>query len=422
MGGSLIERIREDAIRINQDDDMKDIIEAVGDSKIVLLGEATHGTSEFYTMRAAISKQLIEQKGFNLVAVEGDWPSCYEVNRYVKGYTKHRSSKEALSQFQRWPSWMWANEEIADFIQWIQNFNQKEQGLKKVGFYGLDVYSLWESLDEILKYLERTNSADLERAKEAIACFEAYRRDGQSYGVSASFFAEDGCEDEVVELLKALRLERHNTVDDPQEEALSAEMNALVGVNAEKYYRAMVRGGPESWNIRDHHMVHTLNSLIEYYGEDTKVIVWEHNTHIGDARATDMAQDGMVNVGQLVREQYGMNQVFAIGFGTYQGTVIAGSEWGSPMKRMQIPEAMPGSWEDAMHQASPNDQWLNFRGKEERYADIVGHRAIGVVYHARFEQSGNYVPSMMSARYDGFIHLDQTKALQPLIIEPVLAL
>jgi erythromycin esterase len=415
----LIQSIQEDAVRLAKPSDLDAVIDAIGDRKLVLLGEATHGTSEFYTMRAEISKQLIERKGFNLVAVEGDWPACYEINRYVKGYTKHQSSSEVLAKFERWPRWMWANQEIADFTSWLHSYNQEYQA--NAGFYGLDVYSLWDSLDEILKYLEQINSPDLKRAREAISCFDAYRRDGQSYGVSASFFSEDGCEAEVIELLKSLQLEKHHKLNDPEEQELSAEMNALVAVNAERYYRAMVRGGPESWNIRDHHMMQTLNSLLNYHGPNTKVIVWEHNTHIGDARATDMALEGMVNIGQLIREQFGLEQVYAIGFGTYQGTVIAGSEWGSPMKRMEVPPAQPGSWEDAMHQASAYNQWLSFRGKEERYSEAIGHRAIGVVYHPKYERAGNYVPSVMAARYDGFIHIDQSNALEPLAMIPTLS-
>ncbi len=420
MTDLLVSYIQEDAIKLEQEQDLDTIVEAVGDAQIVLLGEATHGTSEFYSMRAALSKRLIEQKQFKIVAVEGDWPSCYAINRYVKGYDKESSPFRALESFERWPNWMWANVEIAELIQWMRQANQARHADEALGFYGLDVYSLWESLDEILNYVKSTDSKQLEQAKRAMACFEAYRRDGQTYGVSASFFSEDGCESEVVELLQSLRKRKYQGLNDPQEQGLNAEMNALVAVNAEKYYRAMVRGGPESWNIRDLHMVDTLNRLLDYHGKDSKVIIWEHNTHIGDARATDMALEGMLNVGQLVREQWGPQKVFAVGFGTYQGTVLAGKEWGAVPERMDIPPAQPGSWEAVMHQAYAGNQWIFFRGKERRYAESIGHRAIGVVYHPEYERLGNYVPSVMSARYDGFVHIDTTHALKPLL-EPVMA-
>lgn len=301
------------------------------------------------------------------------------------------------SDFRRWPTWMWSNEETAKLAEWLKEYNANLADDKKVGFYGLDMYSLWESMEEVIRYLEQAGLQDeLEIAKEAFACFEPHARDAQSYGMSAAFFSED-CEAEVVKLLNEMQAAR-KSYDGDREASLSAELNALVAVNGEKYYRSMVRGGPESWNIRDEHMVEALNKLMAFHGPKAKAIVWEHNTHIGDARATDMAEDGMINVGQLVREQHEPSEVYAIGFSTHRGTVMAGREWGSAMEVMDVPSAMKNSWEDLMHQAGEYDQIVLFRDSHPLFEKIVGHRAIGVIYHPKHER-GNYVPTVMPKRY-----------------------
>lgn len=409
----VVEEIQKREIRLESAKDLDAIIQAIGNVDYVLLGEASHGTSEFYTLRMELSKRLIEEKGFSFIAVEGDWPSCYTLNRYVKNEEGASSGgREALYDFNRWPSWMWANREIIELAEWMRGYNEEQRNIRdKVGFYGLDVYSLWESMDAVLKHLKETGSPELKSAKRAFSCFDPYSRDGQSYGVSAAFLSES-CEEEVVQLLHELQAKRKRA-DGGSEAALSDEINTLVAVNAEKYYRTMVRGGNESWNVRDRHMVETLKRLMQFHGTGAKAIVWEHNTHIGDARATDMADDGMINVGQLVREQQGCKQVFAVGFGTHRGTVIAAAEWGGVVETMQVPEAMSGSWEDLLHRAGAYDKMLLFKGKSELFMDTFGHRAIGVVYHPQYEQ-GNYVPSQMAFRYDAFIYVDETKALEPL--------
>ncbi|MBP1989687.1 erythromycin esterase family protein [Paenibacillus eucommiae] len=413
----IVDRIRTDAVSFNSMEDLDVIMEAIGDAKIVLLGEASHGTSEFYTMRAELSKRLILQKGFDFIAVEGDWPSCNSVNQYIKGASGAAESAElALSDFNRWPTWMWANREVADFVNWLRTANQTFTKEKQIGFYGLDMYSLWESMEHIIAYLEKTGSSQLEHAKKAFECFEPFNRDEQSYGISAGLFGE-GCEDEVVQLLFEMNKKRHQHPG--SEAALDAEMNTLVALNAEKYYRTMVMGGPESWNVRDQHMVEVLKRTLNFHGQDAKAIVWEHNTHIGDARATDMAGDGMVNVGQLIREDPEYKQVFALGFGTYQGQVLAGRAWGSPVEVMDVPKAINGSWEDCMHQAGQGEnQLLLFNKSQLEFQEVIGHRAIGVVYDPNREL-GNYVPSRMAQRYDAYIHLDETTALRPLILESV---
>ncbi|HJV46156.1 MAG TPA: erythromycin esterase family protein [Bacillota bacterium] len=415
----LIDDIRKHSIRLSDYSDLDVLIKEIGEAKYVLLGEASHGTSEFYTLRIELSKRLIEQKGFSFIAVEGDWPSCYRINRFVKNYKSNDSSaKDAMQSFNRWPTWMWANEELIPLYNWLKEYNYSKSQQNKIGFYGLDVYSLWESMEEIIDHLKQTGSKDLELAIKAFSCFEPFEREGQAYGVSASFFSED-CENEVVELLNKLQ-EKRASYEGDSEEPLSTEINALVAVNAEQYYRTMVRGGPESWNIRDHHMVDVLRRLMDFHGTHAKAIVWEHNTHIGDARATDMASDGMVNVGQLIREQEGKKKVFAIGFGTHRGNVLAGKSWGAPMEVVHVPPAEPGSWEDAMHSAGPEDKILIFKNSPPSFADVTPHRAIGVVYQPQYERYGNYVPSAMAQRYDGFIHVDKTNALRPIQMEKVL--
>jgi len=281
-----------------------------------------------------------------------------------------------------------------------------------VGFYGLDVYSLWASLAEIMRYLERVDPDALEAAREAVACFEPYGRGVQAYA-HATAFVPDSCEDEVVELLATVRRRTADLADD-HEAAFDAEQNARAAVGAERYYRAMLRADADSWTVRDRHMVGTLEALMAHHGPDAKAIVWEHNTHIGDARATDMAAAGMVNAGQLTRERYGRDDVLAVGFGSRRSSVIAGRYWGADFERMPVPPAQAGSWEDVFHTALAGDGPLLTGDLSEAAEERRGHRAIGVVYDPDAERFGNYVPSRLKARYDAFVFLDATQALHPL--------
>ena len=412
--GALSERVRECARPLEDTDDLEPLLERIGDAKYVLLGEASHGTSDYYTWRARLSKRLIEEKGFSFVAVEGDWPDCTRVNRFVKGY-EAGSARETLHAFGRWPTWMWANWEVVAFTEWLRKHNEGRSEGKKTGFYGLDVYSLWESLEAVTDFLKRTDPEALEAAKRAYRCLEPYQEDVQDYA-HATAFVPTSCEAEVVNLLTTLR-RKAQTHDDP-EARFNAEQNARVAVNAERYYRAMIRGGPESWNIRDHHMVDTLENLMQHHGEGSKAILWEHNTHIGDARATDMSETGMVNVGQLVRQKYGDENVVLVGFGSYEGSVIAGAYWDAPMERMSVPPAREGSWESVLHEAGVGDALLITRDlQDEVFRTRRGHRAIGVVYNPARERYGNYVPTTLPERYDAFLYLDKTSALHPLHTE-----
>lgn len=410
---AVIELIRRSAIEFKDQKDFDPLIQAIGEAKLVLLGEASHGTSEFYTTRIKLTKRLISEKKFRFIGVEGDWPSCYKINQYIKGHPNApQSARDLLTCFDRWPTWMWANEEVISLLDWLKAYNMDKPYHEKVGFYGLDLYSLWESMESILVYLERIGSRDLDKAKRVLKCFHPHDRNPQDYGVHAAFFSED-CIEEVVHLLTTIQKNKKFYTND-EEEQLHLEMNALVTVNAEAFYRAMVQGGPDSWNIRDRHMTECLLKIMAYHGEEAKGIVWEHNTHVGDARATTMVADGEVNVGQLVREHFGEQEVFIAGFGSYQGTVIASQAWGDPFKVMDVPPAVAESWESLFHQAHPADQYIILREENLPFQLVKGHRAIGVVYEPHDEQFGNYVPTNLAKRYNAFIFHDQTTALHPL--------
>ncbi|WP_442599666.1 erythromycin esterase family protein [Neobacillus sp. D3-1R] len=409
----MIASIKNEAISFETNRDFDQLIEAIGDRQFVLLGEASHGTSEFYQIRMELSKRLITEKGFSVIAVEGDWPSCFTVNEYIKGF-KGQSALDAVKDFNRWPTWMWANEEILSLIDWMKTYNSIFHN--KVGFYGIDVYSLWESMEALVKNLETSGTGDVEKAKKAFSCFEPFYRRPENYGISAAFYGEH-CQNEVSDLLATLR-KNHYQYEKGHEESLNIQVNGLVTQNAEKYYKAMVRGGPDDWNIRDHHMVSAIDEIVSFYGTETKVIVWEHNTHIGDARATDMIREGLVNVGQIMRQKYGHENVYAVGFGTHRGTVMAANRWGEEMQVMSVPMAIDGSWEDLMHRAGPFNKYLLFNPQNETsFRKEIGHRAIGVVYNPEYEHLGNYVTSIMSERYNAFFYIDETKALSPLKTE-----
>jgi erythromycin esterase len=398
--------------------DLDPLLDRIGNARYVLLGEASHGTHEYYTWRAEISKRLIREKGFSFISVEGDWPDCFAINRWVKDYPEAGNTiLEVLSKQERWPTWMWANWEIAALAQWLRNYNHSLASGKKVGFYGLDVYSLWDSMKIIVDYLEKEDPAAAAYAKRAIDCFEPYGEE-DSYAARLSTMKKS-CREEVLRLLLEVRQNAGKYNHEP-EAGLNAEINALVAANGEKYYRAMSAFGGNSWNVRDRHMVETLNTLMNYHGPEAKVIVWEHNTHIGDARATDMAEDGDINVGQLVREQHNPEEVVLVGFGSYEGTVMAARGWDAPMQEMPVPPAIQNSIEEKLHAISPENKLLIFDQHpvlQAYFGDWLGHRAIGVVYNP-VRDKGNYVPTKLPLRYDAFLYLHKTRALHPLQLKP----
>lgn len=418
VAGTLGQQILTRSSPLTDADDLDPLLDRIGDARYVLLGEASHGTHEYYLWRARISRRLIEEKGFRFIAVEGDWPDCYRVNQYVHGELGDATAEEVLDAYNRWPTWMWANWEIVALANWLRRHNDGRPEDERVGFYGLDVYSLWESLHAVTDYLREHYPEALPAAHQAFGCFEPYAEDPQEYA-RATMFVPNACRQEVLKLLQTVR---EHAAEDAKTNptSLNAVMNAEAVSGAAAYYRAMVSGGSESWNLRDRHMTNTLNRLMQYYGPDAKVIIWEHNTHIGDARYTDMAASGMFNVGQVVREEHGDDGVVLVGCGSYGGTVVAGRSWGAPMEVMDVPPARAGSWEQALHLMDGEDRLLLFHppaDAENALAVPRGHRAIGVVYHPEYEL-GNYVPTVLPLRYDAFLYLDQTQALHPLHIEP----
>lgn len=411
-------QLRRAALPLSSPADLDPLLERIGNARYVLLGEASHGTHEYYTWRTAITRRLVAERGFSFAGVEGDWPDCYRVNRYVKALPDSgKSAYEVLHRYERWPTWMWANREIVTLAEWLRDHNESVSEESRIGFYGLDVYSLWDSMHAVVKYLERIDPQLAAGAKRAYRCFDPYAEDVQEYA-RATYLVPTTCETEVVSVLRAMRLQAPRYREDGREAYFDAEQNALVARNAELYYREMVRGGPTSWNVRDNHMVETLERLMKFHGDASKAIVWAHNTHIGDARFTDMVLAGMVNVGQLVREAHDREGVVLVGFGSHHGSVVAGEEWGAPMERMVVPPAREGSWEDICHEHVGRDALFVF--DDTRDGGIAGlgepleHRAIGVVYDPRRERWGNYVPSIMPRRYDAFLYINRTHALDAL--------
>lgn len=408
----MADEIVRTASPISGPEDLTRLLDLAAGKRCVMFGEASHGTHEYYRWRAALSRRLIEEHGFTFVAVEGDWPDLDRLNRYVHG-DDEPSASAVLHLNRRWPTWMWANWEVAAFADWLRRHNAWN-GATAVSMYGLDVYSLWESLAAVRDYLAEHRPSALEAAQRAFRCFEPYRESGHLYAQSAALTPTD-CEGDVVELLSALRRMPQQGTESGPLERFSAEQNAFVAKNAELYYRTMIRGDSASWNVRDRHMMETLERIFEHQGPGAKGIVWEHNTHVGDARFTDMREAGMFNVGQLSRERFG-DDVLLVGFGSHAGTVIAGRSWDAPMETMPVPPAEPGSWEAEFHGAGGVDRLLLSRDARgiEGFSQWRGHRAIGVVYDPEFERLGNYVPTLLPERYDAFIFLDETEALHPL--------
>jgi erythromycin esterase len=396
--------------------DLDPLLERIGAARYVLLGEASHGTQEYYAWRDLLSRRLIDEKGFSFIAVEGDWPDCYRVNRYVKGYADAGdSAREVLHNFVRWPTWMWANHEIVELAEWLRSYNDRLPQAKKVGFYGVDVYSLWDSLYQVMGHLRRHHPGELDAARQVFQCFQPYAEDVQEYA-RAALWGDESCAEEAAALLAALRRgdDRRPLHLDDRDARFNAELNALVVRNAERYYRTMVRGDAQSWNIRDRHMADVLERLMHHHGPGAKGIVWAHNTHIGDARFTDMSDDGMVNLGQLAREQHGDDDVVLVGFGSYEGSVIAGRAWEAAWQIMEVPAARAESWEAILRGAGAEDRLLIWGRKSgPELHEPRGHRAIGVVYRPDYER-GNYVPTVLPRRYDALIYLDRTEALRPL--------
>ncbi|MBS1813935.1 MAG: erythromycin esterase family protein [Acidobacteria bacterium] len=392
------------------DEEYESLLAEIGDARLVLIGEASHGTHDFYRERARITRMLIEQKGFSAVAVEGDWPDAYRVNRFVQGENRDRDAEEALSGFRRFPAWMWRNMDVLDFATWLRAHNECTG--KKTGFYGLDLYSLYTSAQEVLRYLAHTDPAAAARARYRYSCFDQFGEDTQAYGYSASFGMTESCEHAVVEQLAEM-LKKRNEHGGP--EFFSAEQNAFLVRDAEHYYRTMFSRGVNSWNIRDRHMAETLERLLEFSGDGSKVVVWAHNSHLGDARATEMGRCDELNLGQIVREKH-PDECFLLGFTTYSGEVTAAQDWDEPAERKIVRHGMPGSYEALFHSTTLGDFLLPLRGEEIRRAleYPLLERAIGVIYRPETERISHYFEAHIAEQFDAVIHIDRTRALVPL--------
>ena len=398
----------------------------IGDARVVLIGESSHGTHEFYEARAEITKWLIEHKGFNAVAAEADWPDAYRVNRYVRGLGEDDSPEQALRGFQRFPAWMWRNAVVRDFVGWLRWHNGRcaADGRRQTGFYGLDLYSLHRSMQEVIGYLDTVDPTAAARARARYACFDhSDGHDGQAYGYAAAFGAGQSCERQAVEQLvelqrRGLEYLRHDG-ELASDELFYAQQNAVTVRNAEAYYRGMFAGRVTSWNMRDKHMAQTLEALIEHLDggpEPARIVVWAHNSHVGDARATEVSADGQLTIGQLARERYG-EACRLIGFSTYSGTVTAASEWGGPTERKNVRPALAGSIEELLHETGRREFIVPMHDGSPAAAALevvrLG-RAIGVIYLPRTERQSHYFHVRPSDQFDAMIHIDTTSALEPL--------
>jgi len=404
-------------------DDYDLLLELIADAQVVLLGEASHGTHEFYHERARITRRLIEEEGFAAVAVEADWPDAYRVNRWVRGRSDDRDEFEALGDFERFPRWMWRNRDVFEFVDWLHRHNAEQPEDRRAGFYGLDLYSLFASMQEVIRFLEKVDPEAAARARYRYSCFDAFGEDTQAYGYAAEFGVARSCEDQAVQQLlevqrgRAGLAERDGRV--PEDDLFYTEQNARLVRNAEEYYRTMFRGRVDSWNLRDRHMSETLEALIAHLSRDgrrARVVVWEHNSHIGDARATEMGQMGEWNVGQLTRERMG-HEAMLIGFTTYTGTVTAASDWDAPAARKRVRPALSDSFEALFHTVGIPDFLLPLRGNA-RLADALEEprleRAIGVIYRPETERASHYFEARLPDQFDALIHMDETRAVEPL--------
>jgi erythromycin esterase-like protein len=409
------------------EDSMKDfdpILELIGDARIVLIGEATHGTHEFYRRRAELTRRLILEKGFSAVTAEADWPDAYRVNRFVRGIGKDSEAVEALEDFKRFPTWMWRNADVLDFVGWLREHNDKlKDPASKVGFYGLDLYSLHASITAVLEYLDRADPEAARRARYRYSCFEHFGEDPQTYGYATSFGLSPDCEREVILQLVELQRHREEMVARggvaAEDERFQAEMNARVVKDAEEYYRSMFEGRVSSWNIRDRHMADTLDALLAHLDRRlgrAKAVVWAHNSHVGDARATEMGEAGEINIGQLARERH-PGQARLIGFSTYTGTVTAASNWGGPAERKRIRPGLPASYEGIFHRTGVPSFLFTLGELGEAAGGLREprlQRAIGVVYLPGTERVSHYFHARLPNQFDALMHLDETRALEPL--------
>jgi erythromycin esterase-like protein len=402
--------------------DDAELVGRIAAGRLALLGEASHGTHEFYAERAELTKRLVTEHGFTAIVVEADWPDAWRVNRYIRGRSDDADADGALSGFERFPTWMWRNTVVRELVEWLRGHNAAAPRSRQVGFYGMDLYSLYGSVRAVLEYLERSDPEAARRARARYACFDHFGEDSQAYGYAAGFGMKSSCEDEVVQQLREMnRLagEPLGTCGDERDDAFFAQQNARLVRNAEEYYRTMFRGRVSSWNLRDSHMVETLQALDKHLGAP-KMVVWAHNSHLGDASATEMGDQGEWNVGQLARDRWG-DAAFLVGFSTHHGTVTAASEWDGSAERKRVRPGLPGSYEDLFHRCGEARFWLPLRGNPALSGQLEERRlqrAIGVIYQPRTERLSHYFHTRLPAQFDAMLHIDATRAVQPLVPEP----
>lgn len=408
------------------------LFEQIGDAQFVLIGEASHGTHEFYQERARITRRLIEEKNFSAVVVEADWPDAYRVNRYVRGQGKDQNAQIALSDFKRFPRWMWRNDVVLRFVEWLRKHNQQArvQGQPQAGFYGMDLYSLHRSMRAVIAYLDSVDPDAAQRARVRYSCFDAFGKEPQTYGMATGYGAAEPCEDAAIAQLMELRHQEKALVNNEgvlaEDEHFYAEQNAGLAVDAERYYRAMFRGRDNSWNLRDTHMADSIDALAAHQaaqGQPAKIVVWAHNSHVGDARATEVSQRNQVNVGQLMRERH-PDQTFIIGFSTYQGEVYAADAWDGQGIRKTVRPGLPDSHEAVLHQLSQQTGlekfWLNLQAQQQKQTQDALlsqqrlERYIGVIYAPATERWSHYLKTRLDQQYDALIYMDKTRALNPL--------
>lgn len=399
------------------DVNLDNLMARIGDSRVVLLGEASHGTAEFYEMRARITKELIEKKGFTIISAEADWPDAAHINRYIQG-----QEHDALRQkqpFSRFPTWMWANKSMLKFTHWLHDYNQKTKSLEqKVGFYGLDLYSLYGSIESVLNYLQEVDSKTAEIARDRYSCLLPWSDEPSLYGHAVITQQYKDCETEVLRNLQDLLKKRLEYSAANEAQFFDAEQNAKLIVDAERYYRTMYHAGDNSWNQRDQHMVKTLQAVLDFKGPESKAVVWAHNSHVGDARATQMSARGELNIGQLARQKYG-DKVYNIGFGTDHGTVAAASDWGGPMEIKQVQPSHIDSYEHLFHDLSIDNFLLPLRyplNKDIRKKLLPERleRAIGVIYRPETERQSHYFYASLPSQFDEYIWFDKTRAVEAL--------
>ena len=402
------------------DADYRAVLDLVGGAQLVLLGEASHGTHDFYRERAEVTKRLIIEKGFTAVAVEADWPDAYRVNRYVQCDGDDANADAALKGFQRFPTWMWRNTVVLEFVEWLRDFNAARSDRDRAGFYGLDLYSLFNSMEAVIKYLDQVDPDAARRARYRYSCFEHFGEDSQAYGYVASFDLERSCEDEAInQLLEMQRRSMAYLAASRRDDFFDAEQNARLVKNAEEYYRSMFRGRNSSWNLRDTHMAETVDALIAYlqrHQRQPKMVVWAHNSHLGDARATEMGTRGELNVGQLIRQKYG-DMAALIGFTTYTGTVTAANNWDEPGELKRVRPALEDSYELAFHETAVPRFFIPLRDdalESPLFSRQRLERAIGVIYRPQTERMSHYFRADLPNQFDGVFHFDETRALQPL--------